>query len=305
LDRDFDSDQLSLYAPKWVREAAHAKRRSLAPNFPEGIGAGDTQRPTATPAPSDGHLAIDGTCLPRSLDPTLIAELCPVPPARFGLSVLARFACAVVIAAIVAPFVLSKLPTSWTVPAKEDKEDAPSFASRSSGQNARVAEQPKPPPPQLGLVQQDPRTSGEAFPLGASLTSAAEGATVVIDGLDGTTVTAGKSLGANTWRISVSDLPGALVQPPRGYVGPMDITLELRLANDKVLDRKPLHLEWSAAPPQANTQSPADLRQAFEQFVEDYTASTGQRTFSAREREILFSKFQQFLDSQMSARSVR
>src|SRR5262249_13191517 len=112
LDRDFDSDQLSLYAPKRVREAARAERGSLAPNFPEGIGAGDTQRPTATPAPSDGHLAIDGTCLLRSLEPTLIAELCPVPPARFSLSVLARFACAVVIAAIVAPFVLSKLPTS-------------------------------------------------------------------------------------------------------------------------------------------------------------------------------------------------
>src|SRR5262245_37820768 len=71
LDRDLDSDQRSLYAPKWVREAAPAERRGLAPKFPDGIGAGDTQQPTATPAPSDGHLAIDGTCLPRSLEPTL------------------------------------------------------------------------------------------------------------------------------------------------------------------------------------------------------------------------------------------
>ena len=87
----------------------------------------------------------------------------------------------------------------------------------------------------------------------------------------------------------------------------MDVVLELRQPDDKLLDRKPLRLEWVAvAPPQVNAaQSPIDLKQAFEQFVENYTAATGKRTFSAREREILFKKFQQFVDSQMSTRSAR
>ncbi len=120
-------------------------------------------------------------------------------------------------------------------------------------------------------------------------------------------MTTGQSLGAHRWRIPISDLRDALVRPPRGYVGAMDVVLELRQPDDKLLDRKPLRLEWVAvAPPQVNAaQSPIDLKQAFEQFVENYTASTGKRTFSAREREILFKKFQQFVDSQMSTRSAR
>jgi TRAP-type uncharacterized transport system substrate-binding protein len=52
-------------------------------------------------------------------------------------------------------------------------------------------------------------------------------------------------------------------------------------------------------------QSPADLKLAFEQFVEKYTASTGQKTFSAGEHEMLFTKFKQFLESQRSTRSAR
>ncbi len=303
------ADQLSLYAPKRVRDAAHAERRVMAPKSQEGVEDSDAQQSTAASPALDGGTVADRYRLARSLEPTLMPEPCPVPPARSGIGVLARFAIAIAIASIGALFVVGKFPTSWTVSAKDHKEDAPSFGSRFSEQNARAAEQPKAPVPQLSLGQEGPRTSGEAFPLGASLTGAAEGASVVIDGLaNGSTVTAGQSLGANKWRIPVSDLRNALVQPPRGYAGRMDVVLELRLADDMPVDRKSLRLEWAAAaPPQVNavTQSPTDLKLAFAQFVENYTASTGQRTFSAREREILFKKFQQFLESQMSKRSAR
>jgi hypothetical protein len=65
--------------------------------------------------------------------------------------------------------------------------------------------------------------------------------------------------------------------------------------------------EWLAAhrsvamlPSQGNgaAQSPAELRLAFEQFIENYTASSGQKTLSTREREVLFAQFMQFLESQ-------
>ena len=298
------ADQLSLYAPKRVRDAVHAERRGMARMSQEAVEEGDAQKSTAASPAPDGGLVIDHYRLPRSLEPTLM----PVPPARSGIGALARFAVAIAIAAIGALFVVGKFPTQWTVSAKDHKEDPPSFRSRFSGQNARAPEQPKPPAPQLSLGQQGPRPSGEAFPLGASLTAAAEGASVVIVGLaNGSTVNAGQSFGANAWRIPISDLRNALVQPPHGYAGPMDVVLDLRLADDTLLDRKPLRLEWAAgAPPQVNavTQSPTDLKLAFEQFVENYTASTGQRTFSGREREILFKEFQQFLESQMSTRSA-
>jgi hypothetical protein len=303
LDQELGAGEPSLYAPKSVRHAAHAEGHGTAPKSQEAVEDGDAQRSTAESSAPDGGLVIDHYRLPRSLDPTVMPESCPVPPARFSIGVLARFAIAIAMIAMLALFVVGKFPTPWTVSAKESKEDAP------SGQNARTLEQPKPPPfPQLSLGQGTPRRSSEAFPLGASLTSAAEGASVVIEGLaDGSTVTTGQFLGTHRWRIPASDLREALVQPPRGYVGAMDIVLELRLADDKLLDRKPLRLEWvAAAPPQVNAaQSPTDLKQAFEQFVENYTASTAKRTFSTREREILFKKFQQFLDSQKSTRSAR
>jgi uncharacterized protein len=42
-------------------------------------------------------------------------------------------------------------------------------------------------------------------------------------------------------------------------------------------------------------QSSPDLRQAFDKFVQNYTASTGRSTLSAKERELLFAKFEKFL----------
>jgi hypothetical protein len=322
LDRDSNFDEPSPYAPKWVRDAADAERHGTAPKPQEAAEDRDAQqstevaasdqsqqlrRPTrsASPAPGEG-LVIDRYRLPRSLEPTIMSEPRFV---RSGIRVLAGFVIAIASVGTVVLFVLGNSPTAWTVSEKDSKEEAQSLQSRFPGQNGPAAEQPKPPVPQLNLRQERPRKSGEAVPIGASLTGAAEGASIVIEGLaEGTMVTAGQLSGANTWRISVSDLHNALVQPPRDYAGPMDIVLELRLADDVPVDRKPLRLEWAAVePPQVNaaTQSPADLKPVFEQFVENYTATTGRRTFSAREREVLFKKFQQFLDSKKSTRLAR
>jgi hypothetical protein len=305
LDRDVGPDELSPYAPKWARDADYARRRATAPKHEDGVEAGE---PEPSARRSESGLTIDHYPVPRSLEPTLMSEP-QVRSIRSAMGVLALFAIASAIAAIVALFVVGKFPTSWTVSAKEHEQDAPSFGSRFSGRNAGRIEEPEPPAPQLSLRQEGPRASGEALPLGVSLTGPVEGASIIVDGLAyGSTVTAGYSSGTNRWRIPASDMRGALVQPPNGYVGPMDVVLELRLSDDTPVDRKPLHLEWAtAAPPQVSAvaQSPADLKQKFEQFVVNYAASTGQTTFSAREKEILFTRFQQFLDSQMGTRPNR
>ncbi len=52
-------------------------------------------------------------------------------------------------------------------------------------------------------------------------------------------------------------------------------------------------------------QSPAELKSAFERFIEIYTASSGQKTLSTREREVLFAQFMQFLESQGAGQSAR
>jgi TPR repeat protein len=46
------------------------------------------------------------------------------------------------------------------------------------------------------------------------------------------------------WRLSVGELADATVTPPRGFAGIMDLTLELRLADGSVTDRRGLKLEW-------------------------------------------------------------
>jgi TRAP transporter TAXI family solute receptor len=72
--------------------------------------------------------------------------------------------------------------------------------------------------------------------------------------------------------------------------------------------------EWLAAhqsvamlPSQGNAtgQSPADLRLAFDQFLERYTGSPRKKTLSTREREALFAQFMQFLQSQGTGQSAR
>ena len=219
LDRDFGPDERSPYAPKWVRDAAYAHRRTAA--APKTPAAGETNEDRsaadAAAAPAADGLVIDRYRVPRSLDPTLMPEPWPVPRARSVLGVLARFAAAITVAALVALLVVVKVPASWTFGAKETKDTTPSFGSRFAGQNGRAVERPKPVAPQLSLSQEAARTAGDAFPLGVSVAGAAEGASVVVDGLAvGATVTAGQAAGAGTWRVPVSALSNALVKPPRG-----------------------------------------------------------------------------------------
>jgi len=69
---------------------------------------------------------------------------------------------------------------------------------------------------------------------------------VVIGGLaPGSAVSFGAAAGPNRWRVPLKDLNSAAITPPRGFVGSMDLIMELRLANDTVVDRKGVLLEWS------------------------------------------------------------
>ena len=62
--------------------------------------------------------------------------------------------------------------------------------------------------------------------------------------------------------------------------------------------------DWLAAHRPAPNNAVA-LRPAFDQFVQNYAQTNGQRPMSDRDREALFVKFQQFMQSQMPAPAVR
>jgi hypothetical protein len=64
-----------------------------------------------------------------------------------------------------------------------------------------------------------------------------DGALVAIGGLaDGATLSAGQPAGDHSWRLSAANLKDVTLQPPRDFVG--DLTIELRLADDTVADRR-------------------------------------------------------------------
>jgi hypothetical protein len=99
--------------------------------------------------------------------------------------------------------------------------------------------------PQLTIGTVRPLLADEAAKLTVSAEAADPKAAVVISGLAaGSSLSAGTQLGSNTWQLAAEGLDRAVIAPPRGFTGAMDITLELRLADSAVADRKSLKLEW-------------------------------------------------------------
>jgi TPR repeat protein len=115
----------------------------------------------------------------------------------------------------------------------------------SKEQRSRETASPRTVSRQLTVAAVRPQQANEAARLTVSAKDAGPNAAVVISGLaPGSTLSAGAQVGPNTWQLSVEELDSAVVAPPRGFVGAMDLALELRLADSTVVDRKSLQLEW-------------------------------------------------------------
>lgn len=114
-------------------------------------------------------------------------------------------------------------------------------------------ESANPPVAQLIVAQKESGSAGAALPLPVSLESTPTGAVIVIQGLAaGSTLTTGRALEAGSWQLTAGELHDAVLRPPQGFAGGMELGLELRLPDGSVADRKRLHLEWTAtAGPQA------------------------------------------------------
>ena len=90
------------------------------------------------------------------------------------------------------------------------------------------------------IVQSARRMTGEPVPLGLAIYSPAEGAIVIITGLlAGMEVSTGVEVGALP-----EDVGYAFIAPPENFVGSANLVAELRLADDKIVDRQPIYLEW-------------------------------------------------------------
>ena len=218
LDRELDPDDASPFAPKTRRAIASAEPRGAASGMQQPVIDPELRSWSATAAS-----AAENGDLPCP-EPSLMPEAWQVPRRSSKSGMFLCFSFAMAVAAIGAPFVADELPQAAT----------PAVAVLSVSQEAPLA----------------PRKQDEAFPLAVTAGGSGAGANVVIDRLaTGSTLTVGGPLGPNGWRLAASDLPSALVRPPQGFVGAMDIVVELRLADETLLDRKSLRLEWVTAAP--------------------------------------------------------
>jgi hypothetical protein len=114
------------------------------------------------------------------------------------------------------------------------------------------AEQPAQPDrdtnfaPHLILLRQNASNAAtNTIPLGIQVRGDAFGLAVEISGLPtGMTISSGRELGAGKWRILATDIGSAIIQPPAGFGETIDLGIELRLADDTLIDRKSLRLRW-------------------------------------------------------------
>jgi hypothetical protein len=102
-----------------------------------------------------------------------------------------------------------------------------------------------------------PFPSDEVAPLGVAIYGTGPRGNVVISGYaPGSTFSAGQALAPDAWVLSPSQIGGAVITPPSGFAGAMDLLFELRLPDGHVVDRKHARLEWSAPPPVAAANLP-------------------------------------------------
>ena len=62
--------------------------------------------------------------------------------------------------------------------------------------------------------------------------------------LSGMTLSMGGAVGADAWQVPAADLASTWILPPKDFVGAADLVAELRLADDTIANRRPIHLEW-------------------------------------------------------------
>jgi NitT/TauT family transport system substrate-binding protein len=121
----------------------------------------------------------------------------------------------------------------------------PAATLPSNEQRSRDIASPRTTSQRLTVGAVRPLLADEAATLTVSAKDADPNAAVVISGLAaGSALSAGTQRGPNTWQLSAEELDRAVITPPRGFTGAMGLTLELRLADSTVVDRKSLELEW-------------------------------------------------------------
>src|SRR5262249_48077458 len=258
------SDDPLRYAPKWARHGGHAERPDGTrwPRDPDPPGRRITDLVeehigrSATPDP-DEDSELEWPRVPLLGDPDIDDRDGGSEPARrvHGRSLtFVHFVLSISVAGTTAFLVVVWTRTNSSTQDTSDRTaDAdvtePRLQEAVERRTQGSEEQPVWSRARLAIVQTAPGTGDDAIPLGVWVVGATASASLLISGLPvGSTISAGRPSAAGNWRLPASELSSAAIRPPLGFVGAIDLTVELRLADDSVADRRSLRLTWVAPP---------------------------------------------------------
>ena len=197
------------------------------------------------------ELVIDGVQVPRSLDPRQRGESVDLNrQTREGLPFLARVLVVMAIGAAVLHIVMVKTSTTFPFILGGSVVQPRLLLPTSTAPDSITATVIQSASRRLEIVEPGHAIDrGEPYPLVASVAGAAADATVLVSGLPSQArFSVGRPALPDGWLIPVSELGNATIIPPRNFVGPMQLTLDLRLADGTNADRKTLRLDWSGKP---------------------------------------------------------
>jgi len=284
-----DAQDASRFAPKWARDPEQNGRARRPARADGNIWLGDAEeaaRDDFRCQEGDGKLGL----FRPPLEPTVIPDVWSASLRRRNARRFMGLVAAVLVVAGVAFGVIARVSGSVS------DERAPPFASLRPAPEASANDNRA--RASTGRLAVSMPTSAfppdEGAPLGLAIYGAGQRGDVVIGGYaPGSTFSTGQALGRAAWVLSPSQIDGAVITPPSGFAGAMDLLFELRLGDGRVVDRKRVRLQWSAPRPIASAEVPRDLPQAVVAPALTPTSPgppdppSGARTLSAAELAVL------------------
>ena len=109
-------------------------------------------------------------------------------------------------------------------------------------------DQSSPKPAARLMLSELSGATNQPVALGVSADAAPSGASIMVRGMPaGSRINAGTAAGEGAWRVPVRDLGHAAIMPPLNFVGTMNLSIDLRLADSSIADSDVLRLNWTPA----------------------------------------------------------
>lgn len=249
-DRSPDAEAPESFAPKRIREAArevNLNTSSFVSDKSDDLAWSlELTSAFAGNAESEHEFGSNNLPLPPAFQATQAENPVPVPRTRHRGGALMRSMLIVPAVGGSALLFFGADLATWTGWARKGGDEINSFWLQSSAHLRTQHDNRHENRPILNVSQPAPKHMGEASPLGASVRDLRDGGLVVVRGLaNGAKLSKGGFVSDNDWWLSAMELDDVVIQPTPQFIGSMEITVELRLADTSLSDQRTLRFEWS------------------------------------------------------------